>query len=306
MLVTKLSEKIKKINIAGSVRFNVRLKDFTTFKTGGPADIFITASDAADIIKARQFAAENNLPVFILGGGANILVSDKGIRGITLYTGEMNQFTVEDNKLISHAGITVNRLAEAAMESSLSGFEFIYGMPGTVGGALWMNARCYGSEISQIFQWADVINDNNEIERIYFEKKDWAYKQSPFQSRGLFIYKCCFSLENQDKEAIQKEMNNNYNDRIKKGHFNAPCAGSIFKNNRSFGKPSGQIIDEAGLRGLRIGKAAVSDFHANIIINEGDAKASDILDLINLVRKKVKEQTGYDLEPEIIPVGEWR
>ena len=306
MLVNKLSEKIKKINIVGSIQFDMVLKEYTTFKTGGPADIFVTAACAEDIVKCRNFALENDIPLFILGGGANLLVADEGIRGITLYTGAMKDCSIEGNELTTQVGITVNELAEYALENKLSGLEFIYGMPGTVGGALWMNARCYGSEISEVFQWADIINENNDIERINFRKSDWAYKTSPFQKRDLIIVSCCVSLKEGEKEAISFEMKKNFIDRREKGHFNAPCAGSVFKNNRAFGKPSGQIIDEAGLRGHRIGKAAVSDFHANIIINEGGAKASDILDLINLVRKTVKEKTGFDLETEVIPVGDWR
>ncbi len=306
MLVTKLSEKIKKINMEGKIDFNIDLKEFSTFNTGGMADIFISPENAEDIIKIKKIAEEDSIPYFVLGGGANLLISDKGIRGITIYTGKLNKYSVTGNKLIADAGITVNKLAEAACETTLSGLEFIYGMPGSIGGALWMNARCYDSEISNIFNWADVINENNNIERINFLKKDWAYKKSPFQNRNVIIVKSCFSLIGGNKDAIKTEMDKNYNDRKNKGHFYAPCAGSVFKNNRSFGKPTGAIIDDLGLRGLSIGDAAVSDFHANIIINKGNARASDILKLMNLVQDKVKEQTGFELEPEVIPVGDWR
>jgi len=304
--VNKLSEKIKKINIDGSVSFGEEMKKFTTFKTGGPADIFVRAASSDDVRKICIFAEKNDAPLFILGGGANILVADKGIRGITLFTGDLKSVYREGTELVCQSGIDVNSLAEAALRENLSGLEFIYGMPGTAGGALWMNARCYGGEISHIFNWADVLNENNEIERIPFRKEDWGYKKSPFQNRKVLILKACLCLTPGKNEDIRSEMDKNYRDRESKGHFKAPCAGSVFKNNRDFGKPSGQLIDEVGLRGLRIGSAVVSDFHANIIINEGGAKASDILDLINLVRDKVKEKTGYELEPEVIPVGDWR
>jgi UDP-N-acetylmuramate dehydrogenase len=306
MLVNKLSEKIKKINIAGSIDFNVSLKEFSTFKTGGPADIFIKAEKGNDIIAAREFAIENNTPLFVLGGGANLLISDKGIRGITLYTGAMNHCSVEGTDLIAQSGIKVNKLAETALKYELSGLEFIYGMPGTAGGALWMNARCYDGEISRIFKWAEIINETNQMERISYSEKDWDYKKSPFQERKVIICRSCFALKKGDFVKIQSEMERNFKDRRDKGHFSAPCAGSVFKNNRDFGKPSGVIIDELGLRGLTIGNAAVSDFHANIIINKGDARSSDILKLINLVQKQVLEKTGFNLEPEVIPVGDWR
>jgi len=306
MLVTKLSEKIKKINIAGTIDFNVELKEFSTFKTGGPAEIFIKPLNEQDIILVKDFSLANGVPLFVLGGGANLLISDKGIKGITLYTGELNNCRIEGTDLIADSGISVNKLAETALEAGLSGLEFIYGMPGSAGGALWMNARCYGGEISHVFKWAEIINEENKIEHIEYCDKDWAYKISPFQNKNTFIFKSCFALTKGNKEAIKFQMDKNYRDRKDKGHFNAPCAGSVFKNNRAFGKPSGQIIDEAGLRGITIGEAAVSDFHANIIINKGNAKASDILELINLVHDKVKEKTGLDLEPEVIPVGDWR
>ncbi|MBB6478423.1 UDP-N-acetylmuramate dehydrogenase [Spirochaeta isovalerica] len=302
----KLSEKIKKINIDGTITFSEEMKNFTTFKTGGRADVFVRASSVEDVIKIKQFAAENAVPLFILGGGANILVSDYGIRGITLYTGDLNKVAADGSDLIFESGIEVNALAEAALDFNLSGLEFIYGMPGTAGGALWMNARCYGSEVSYIFQWADVLNEKNTLERIRYRAEDWGYKISPFQNRKLLILRACFRLKRGIRDEIRSEMDKNYKDRNDKGHFKAPCAGSVFKNNRAFGKPSGQIIDEAGLRGLRIGSAVVSDFHANIIINEGGAKASEILELINLVKVKVKETSGFDLEPEVIPVGDWR
>ncbi len=306
MLVTTLSEKIKKINMAGKIEFNIGLKEFSTFRTGGMSDIFISPENTEDIILIKKFAGENSIPYFVLGGGANLLISDKGIRGITIYTGKLDKYSAFDNKLVAEAGITVNKLAEAACESTLSGLEFIYGMPGSTGGALWMNARCYGSEISNIFNWADVINEKNDIERINFLKEDWAYKISPFQNRNVIIVKSCFSLRGGNKDAIKSEMDKNYKDRKNKGQFNAPCAGSVFKNNRAFGKPAGAIIDDLGLRGLSIGDAAVSDFHANIIINKGNAKATDILELIKLVQKRVKDQTGFELDPEVIPVGDWR
>ncbi len=304
--MNKLSEKIKKINIKGNIEFDIDLKDFSTFKTGGKADIFVSPRCDSDIIEIRKFAEKHSISLFILGGGANLLISDMGIRGITIYTGLMNKCSLSGSEIIAETGMIVNELSETAKKGSLTGLEFIYGMPGSLGGALWMNARCYGREISEIFKWSDIINEENEVERILFESKNWAYKRSPFQNRNIVILRSCFSLKQGNKDIIQKEMDKNYNDRKDKGHFNAPCAGSVFKNNRTFGKPTGVIIDQLGLRGLSIGKAAVSDFHANIIINRGGAKASDILDLIHLVQNKVKKETGFDLETEVIPVGDWR
>ena len=277
----------------------------TTFKCGGSADFFIEIETIDDLIKLKKASLKYNFPLFILGGGANLLVSDRGIRGITISLKNLDAVELHDKTIIVEAGISVNRVAEFALSKSLSGLEFIYGMPGSIGGATWMNARCYDKSISDIFLWADIITSAGKIVRINKTDSDWAYKISPFQKDGIVITKVAFILESELPSVIQKKMKLNREDRRIKGHFRYPCAGSVFKNNRSFGAPSGKIIEDAGLKGLVKGKAKIADFHGNIIVNLGGATSSDINYLIQKIITTVKNQTGNKLELEILKIGDW-
>lgn len=303
--VNRLLEIINKINITGSVEEQVNMSAYTTFKCGGPAEIFVETSDIEDVKQLKNASLEHGFPLFILGGGANILVSDRGIPGVTLSLNKLNNIEFEDDKVIVEAGVSVNTISESAEELSLSGLEFIYGMPGSIGGAVWMNARCYGDEISSHFLWADILTPEGEELRIYKDPMEWDYKISPFQKKGTIITRVCLQLKHGERELIKKEMIKNRKDRRDKGHFSYPCAGSVFKNNRDFGAPSGKIIEDAGLKGLRKGDAQISDFHANIIINLGNALSSDIDYLIKKTIQTVYKQRGFRLEPEVLKVGNW-
>jgi UDP-N-acetylmuramate dehydrogenase len=192
-------------------------------------------------------------------------------------------------------------------------------MPGTIGGAIWMNARCYGSEIADVLSWVEIIcreqgtgNKEQIIESEYIVKKieiengtGFGYKQSPFQKMDCLILSAALKLKKGSKDKILTEMEKNRHDRQDKGHYLFPCAGSAFKNNHDFGKPTGAIIDELGLKGFQKGGAQIAPFHANIVINTGNAAASDIRALMDEVAGKVKIATGFTLEPEIIFAGEW-
>ena len=192
-----------------------------------------------------------------------------------------------------------------AASAGLAGLEFIFSMPGSVGGALWMNARCYGSSISEVLDWVEIINKDLEIVRFTPSDDSFAYKVSPFQKTNDVILSAGFRLREGDKDSLFREMESNRADRERKGHFVAPSAGSVFKNNRAFGDPTGKIIDRLGLRGYTIGGAKISDYHANMIVNTGGATAADIEALVRLVARRVREELGFTLEREVIPVGEW-
>ncbi|MDC7221476.1 MAG: UDP-N-acetylmuramate dehydrogenase [Spirochaetales bacterium] len=299
------AEYLKKSPFSGQILLDAPMKNRCTFKSGGPAETLVIPESLEDILIVRTLCAEKNIPLFILGGGANILVSDKGIKGITLSMEKMATVKQEDNTLICGAGLSVNAMVSEALERSLSGLEFLSRLPGSVGGALYMNARCYGAEVADIFDWAEVLTLDHKVKRIPFNKADWAYKISPFQEEGLIILKGAFRLSPGEKSSISSKMNEIALSRREKGHFRAPSAGSTFKNNRDFGKPSGQIIDECGLKGLSLGGASVSDWHGNILINREGASSEDISRLIIEVQNKVKEQTGFYLEPEVLRVGDW-
>jgi len=312
-LIHEIIEKCgKEVQCEFDVRYNEPLSGHTTFKAGGSADCWLRprgenfCAFCASLLFHSRAAG---LPVFILGGGANILVSDKGVRGIVLDTGEWKGApSVEDGKIIFQSGTSIDEAVEYAAEKSLSGLEFLAGMPGTVGGAVLMNARCYNREIADVLEWTDIVDFSviPEIKRIPSDTKDFGYKRSPFQDKDNIIIFACFKTKPGNKNDILNEMEKNRQDRQVKGHYRFPSAGSVFKNNRDFGKPAGQIIDELGLKGLKIGGAQVAPYHGNIIINTGGAAASDIRALMDEVASKVKSSTGFVLEPEILFVGDWR
>ncbi len=276
-----------------------------TFHSGGKAEVFVIPRHIQDLIDIRRVCRNQGFPLFILGGGANILVSDRGIPGVTLSMEGLDNIRLENNDLICGAGTTVNALVQAGCDYSLTGLEFLNRLPGSVGGALYMNARCYGSEIADVLSWAEVLTDDDEVKIVPMDKNDWGYKISPFQKKGLIITGAAFRLSPGDRDLIKGEMSRIAASRLEKGHFKAPSAGSTFKNDRKFGKPSGQIIDECGLKGFTRGGAAVSSWHGNILINKNRATSEDISELIVEVQKRVKEATGFDLEPEVIRVGDW-
>ena len=297
---------------AVDIRYNEPMHGHTTFKTGGPADCWVRPEGegfpyfSASLIQRARAAG---IPVFILGGGANIVVGGRGIRGIVLDTGGWKGKTVTEDGLIFCSGTGIDEAAQAAAAAGLSGIEFLAGMPGSIGGALWMNARAYGSEIADVLAWTEVIDfgaDSGEpVTRRITTGDGFAYKTSPFQRMDCLILSAGFRLKAGDRNKINLEIKKNQQDRQGKGHYRFPCAGSAFKNNRDFGKPTGQIIDELGLRGLTLGGAQVAPFHGNIIINTGSATSADIRALADEVSARVKTASGFILEPEILFVGEW-
>jgi UDP-N-acetylmuramate dehydrogenase len=293
------------------VRFNEPMSEHTTFRVGGPADCYIRplGGHFPDIaFSLLQKAKKERIPVFMLGGGANLVVSDRGIRGVVLDTtgwnGEASPFT---GTLCLASGTSIDNAANIALEKELCGMEFLAGMPGTIGGALWMNARCYGHEIADILLQAEIIDFSREPQRltIMANKQEFGYKKSPFQKKQCLILSASFTLDHGDGAETRAQMEKNRKDRNEKGHYLYPCAGSAFKNNRDFGRSTGMIIDGLGLLGYRLGGAEIAPFHGNIIINRGNATAWDIRNLVNVVSEKVREKTGFILESEILFVGDW-
>ena len=324
MSIKKIKEIISKSQEETPCEFNIRydepMKDHTTFKVGGKADCWLSPAGegfTSFCINILNRCKTEKIPVFILGGGANIVVSDKGIRGIVLDMNGWNGESVwsvckDDNEIIFKSGTSIDEAVDTACAETLSGLEFLAGMPGTIGGAVWMNARCYESEIADVLNWAEIISCAQGTEGEYTIKRvennkdaGFAYKQSPFQKMDCIILSASFKLKKGDKEKMLIKIDEYREDREKKGHYNFPCAGSAFKNNRDFGKPTGQIIDEIGLKGYQKGGAQIAPFHGNIVINTGKATAKDIRALMDETALKVKEKTGFILEPEILFVGEW-
>ncbi|MDR2553102.1 MAG: UDP-N-acetylmuramate dehydrogenase [Treponema sp.] len=302
----------------GDFRFNEPMAEHTTLKTGGPADLWIRPAledwSGPWVPEFLEAARRAEIPVFVLGGGANLAVSSRGIRGIVLDTlGHAG--LVEDPPsardgsgasriLRFRSGTALDYAAETAAALGLSGLEFFAGMPGSAGGGLWMNARCYGREVAEAAVEA-VFLDRGGARTVVLDRKTFGYKTSPFQGMEGIILSVSFALHEKDPAGIREVMETYRRDREAKGHYRFPSAGSVFKNNRTFGKPAGRIIDELGLRGLSRGDAQVAPWHGNIIINRGKARGEDIRALAEEVRRRVKDALEIDLEPEILFAGDW-
>ena len=300
-----LRKAIEDLHFAGEVLPDERMANHTSFHVGGPADLYLIPSSVDDIQKAIEASKHLNAPVFVLGAGANILVADSGIPGIVMDMRELRKCGRTSRGLECGAGLAMSDAASEAATLGLSGLEFIYSMPGSVGGSVWMNARCYGKSLSDVIECVEILDENGNVSRSRPELSEFSYKVSPYQKRSCVILGAAFALEERNRDDILAEMHEHREDREKKGHFGAPSAGSIFKNSRSFGMPTGKLIDTLGLRGSQIGGAKVSDRHANIIINSGGATAGDVLALIEFVEERVRRSYGYELEREVLLVGRW-
>jgi UDP-N-acetylmuramate dehydrogenase len=303
----KILEKINtETGFRGDIRYHEPLSEHTTFRVGGPADVWIRP--VGDMFPAYAAvlldrARSAGIPVFILGGGANLVVSDRGVRGVVLDTGGWSGGGEPGTAI--PGGTPVDKAVDTLAGRGLGGLEFLAGMPGSVGGAVWMNARCYGQSVSDILLETEILDESFRRIWVPFKAEEFAYKKSPFQNRDVIILQARFRLYPRPSAEIRREMEAHRRDREAKGHYRFPSAGSAFKNNRAFGKPTGQIIDELGLRGFSIGGASVAPFHGNIIINTGNATASDIRALMEAVAARVKAALGFSLEPEILFAGDW-
>lgn len=293
-----------KVGVAA--RLDEPMAPHSSFRIGGPADLFVLPGNAAEAAEVLRLCAHESVPAFLLGGGTNILVSDRGIRGAVVDLSRLTGIRAEDSVVTALAGAPVSDLAEEACARGLSGLEFAYSLPGSVGGAVWMNARCYGGEISDVLERVDYL-EGAALEPRRYEKNsaDWGYKKSPFQENGKVVLSASFRLRPGDPAEMRQKMRSYREDRERKGHFLHPCAGSIFKNNRAFGAPTGQLVDSMGLKGTRIGDAQIASYHGNIFINAGNARASDMRTLIEKVEREARARLGFDLEREVILVGEW-
>lgn len=311
MRMSSIRETAEKFNICanfrGIVRFSEQMSLHTTFKVGGPAPLYIEPADVSSLIFALKTLRNDSVPYFILGGGSNIVVSDAGFDGAVVSTAGVRGISADEESVTCGAGAPMASVVDFCTEHALSGLEVFAGIPGTAGGALYMNARCFNVSVSDVLVSAEYL-DQDSLEQIpyQFSSADWEYKKSPFQSTGRIITKAVFratQLQESAKDEIASKCRSYVDERVNKGHFRYPSAGSVFRNNRAFGKPAGKIIDEAGLCGYRIGGAQVAPWHGNFIINSGDATEADIRSLVDYIINAVKEKTGFTLEPEIIFCG---
>ena len=280
------------------------MKRHTTFRIGGPADFFLLPSTVDEVRGIPEICREEELPYFILGNGSNLLVSDKGYRGviIQLYRNFSN-ISVEGNEICASSGALLSQIAAAARNASLTGFEFAGGIPGTLGGAVFMNAGAYGGELKDVLKEAVVMTEQGEILTLPVEKLDMGYRTSRIKKAGYLVLEARLVLEQGDMDKIRDITKDLTEKRVSKQPLEYPSAGSTFK--RPEGYFAGKLIMDAGLRGYQVGDAQVSEKHCGFVINKGNATAADVLTLIENVREKVQEQFGVTLEPEVKFLGEF-
>ena len=286
--------------------FKEPMKKHTTFKIGGPADIFITINTLDGLIDLLKIIKELKIPYHVLGNGSNILVSDDGIRGIVIKLG--NEFeNIEILNCLSSSEVLVkcgsavlnSKLCVFARNNGLSGLEFLYGIPGTVGGAVYMNAGAYSKEVKDVILCSYCINEDNKVLKLRKDEMLFSYRKSIYQKSKNVIVSATFKLKKLDPKVIECNMKNYFLKRKSTQPLKFPNAGSIFKRPKNTNYSAGKLIDESDLKGLFAGDAVVSSKHAGFIINKGNAKCTDVLKLIKIVKETVKNKSGFDLETEI-------
>jgi UDP-N-acetylmuramate dehydrogenase len=306
-------EFLRKINIEASIALDEPMSAHTTLRIGGPADALVAPASVESLALLVAAARAEGLPLFFLGGGANILVGDRGIRGFVVDLRFLDGLRFEDassgrTRVRAGAGMSMGRLCELCLSRGLSGLETFYGMPGRLGGSVYMNARCYEVEMSERLAEVDYLDAAGTPRTMRVVPGDWSYKRSPFQRGGSLenslILGASFDLAAAETPPLLATMLEKRGDREAKGHYRLPSAGSFFKNDRRLGRPTGRILDELGFRGRRVGDAMVSDWHANIFVNAGRARAADMLALVELAKEAIHRATGVEIEAEVLFIGE--
>ncbi len=306
--VTRLNQAVQKFlieNVASEhLFFEEPMKNHTTFRVGGPAQAYVRVSDKQQLKKLIAFFSKVSQDYFVLGKGSNLLVSDLGYKGVVLDMSHLlTEVRVEENRIVAQAGASLPYVAMLAAKHGLSGLEFAAGIPGSIGGAVVMNAGAYDGEMKQVVQSVTVLNQDGEEMELDKDTMEFSYRSSVIRNRPFTVMEVVFELSPGDKDEIaQKGMEFNLR-RKEKQPLEYPSAGSTFK--RPEGYFAGKLIMDAGLRGFRIGGAQVSEKHCGFVINIGNATAADIDDLMNEVIEKVKEQFGVTLEPEVVRLGEF-
>lgn len=320
MISSKITEQLKKLISKEKIKYNEPMNKHTSFKVGGKADIYIELSNQEEIIGIVKFLKKQNIPTHILGNGSNTLFTDEGFRGIVLKINlkkleikelkdiekkkleelrNIDTLTKENENFIITigAGNKIMEIAQIFKQKGLTGFEELSGIPGTVGGAIKMNAGAYGKEIKDVVVQTTCIDKNGEIKILSNEEQKFSYRKSLFSNNEYIILETKLLLQKGDTKEIEEKMKGYMNSRKEKQPLEFPSAGSTFK--RKEGVITAKLIDEAGLKGYTIGGAQISEKHAGFIINRGNATAKDIIDLIKYTKKKIYEKYDIEIEEEI-------
>lgn len=287
------------------VEQDLPLAPLTTYRVGGPADWGVFPRTPEALAQVVRLLVKLDQPLVVLGRGSNVLIGDRGIRGVVVLLPELDGVAVHGERLRVGAGADCTRVAAVALEQGLTGVEFFHWLPGSVGGAAFMNARAFEQEMSQIWRSALVVTPAGELQERHYAPEDFAYKRSPLQQTGELAAELELQLAPGAPAEIRARMDHNEAKRRDNGEMAHPSCGCVFKNDRAFGTPSGLLIDQCGLKGYRVGDAQVSPHHANFVINLGNATALDLRTVIEHVQATVEKETGHRMEHEVRYVGEF-
>jgi len=279
------------------------MKNHTSFRIGGPADLLLLPSEVQHIRTALEECRDLGIPFYVMGNGSNLLVSDRGFRGLIIKISDSySKVNIHDNIIWAQAGALISTISKEAIDAGLSGLEFAVGIPGTLGGATAMNAGAYTREMKEVIQSVLVLTSNGEEFRLTNSELEFSYRNSLIQEQGLIMLEASMVLTFGEKKAISELANDYTCLRQRNQPLSFPSAGSIFK--RPPDNFAGKLIYEAGLRGLKVGDARISEQHCGFIINSANATANDVIALIDIVRNEVKKKTGIELLLEVKIIGE--
>lgn len=304
MISQSVKEALQRFVPTENIKYGEMLKDHTTFRVGGEADAIVIVESVQQLQGILRYLPKVEIPYYVIGNGSNLLVGDKGYRGIIIKLAEnMSNVTVVGNRVIAQAGASLAKVARAALDHGLTGLEFAAGIPGTVGGGVIMNAGAYDGEMKLVVDSVTVINGEGELLTLDNATMEFGYRTSVIKNQNFVVTECTFLLQPGDKEEIKAKMDDFGARRREKQPLEYPSAGSTFK--RPEGHFAGKLIMDAGLRGFTVGGAQVSEKHCGFVINTGDATAADIKSLMEKVQEEVYRQFSVRLEPEVIMLGEF-
>lgn len=294
--------KLRRIIDEKNIELNAKMKEHTSFKVGGPVDVLVTPIDYNEIINIIKLCKDYKVPFYIIGNGSNLLVKDGGIRGVVIKLTKLDKITVDGEKINAQGGATIAETSRVARDASLTGLEFACGIPGSIGGALAMNAGAYDGEMSMVVESSLVLDGHGNFLHLNKEQLELEYRMSAILKNNYVVLEVTFQLKKGDYEKIKNRIDELMQRRREKQPLEYPSAGSTFK--RPTGYFAGKLIQDSGLKGKSVGDAEVSVKHSGFIINKGNAKAKDILDLIEIVQNTVKEKFNVELHPEVRIIGE--
>ena len=299
--MNNIIKKLEAVMAIENIKENEPMKNHTSFKVGGPADLFLMPQTRAELQAVLEICKESEKPRYIMGNGSNLIVRDNGYNGIIINTKALNQVKTVGETLIAEPGISLKDLANVALEQKLTGLEFASGIPGSLGGAVTMNAGAYDGEMKQVIKSITVITEDGSLKTISADQCHFDYRSSILQQHNWVLVSVELILKNGDYQAIQAKMLDLNTQRQTKQPLEYPSAGSTFR--RPVGYYAGKLVQDAGFKGHSVGGAQVSEKHSGFVINKGGATAADILNLIGAIQAAVKDQFGVDLKTEVIVIG---